>query len=46
MVVNGSTILADYSDVSGTGVFPGTGNLNANPLFLDSVLHDYRLAAG
>lgn len=42
---NGSTIAVDYSDISGAAIHPGTSNLNANPLFLNPALHDYRLAA-
>jgi len=43
---NGSTITVDYSDLAGAEVYPGTGNLNLNPLFLNAALHDYRLASG
>ncbi len=46
VLLNGSTITADYSDISGGGVHPGTSNLNADPLFLNPALRDYRLAAG
>ncbi|MBE0544797.1 MAG: right-handed parallel beta-helix repeat-containing protein [Verrucomicrobia bacterium] len=46
VLLNGSTITVDFSDAAGAGVYPGTSNLNANPLFLNSTLHDYRLAAG
>lgn len=46
VLLNGSIITADYSDILGAAVHPGPGNLNANPLFLNSTLHDYRLAAG
>ncbi len=43
--LNNSTIAVDYCDVAGTGIYPGTSNLNVNPLFRDASLHDYRLAA-
>ncbi len=43
-LANGSTISATYSDISGTDVYPGTNNFNADPLFLDPVQRDYRLA--
>jgi parallel beta-helix repeat protein len=43
-LANGSTITATYSDISGTGVYPGANNLNGDPLFLDPAQRDYRLA--
>jgi hypothetical protein len=42
-LANGSTITVSYSDVAGTGIYPGTNNLNADPLFLDAAARDYRL---
>ena len=38
---------ASYSDIgiTGTNTYPGIGNLNRSPLFLDSVSGDYRLRA-
>ncbi len=39
--VGDSTPVVNYSDIEGG--FPGVGNLNANPLFIDSVGHDYHL---
>ena len=45
VLLNGSTITVDYSDVSGAGLYPGTSNLNANPLFRNAAAGDYRLAA-
>ena len=38
-----STLSISYSDLSGTGIYPGTNNLNADPLFLDAAAQDYRL---
>jgi parallel beta-helix repeat protein len=35
-----------FSDIDGSGVFPGIGNLNADPLFIASASGDYRLTAG
>jgi len=43
-----STITATYSDIyvpSGVA-YPGTGNINANPLFVDAANGDYHLEAG
>jgi hypothetical protein len=45
VLLNSSTITVDYSDVSGAGVYSGTSNLNANPLFRNAAVGDYRLAA-
>ncbi len=42
-IVPGSTTVA-YSDVDGG--FPGIGNLNANPLFVDAASGDLRLSRG
>ena len=38
-----STVTISYSDVSGTGIYPGTGNILADPLFLNPAARDYRL---
>src|SRR5439155_5275245 len=38
-----STVTVSYSDVSGTGIYPGTGNILADPLFLNPAARDYRL---
>jgi hypothetical protein len=43
-LLNGSTIDAHHSDI--TGGHTGTGNLDADPLFRNAALHDYRLVAG
>ncbi len=38
-----STIVATYSDIAGDGVYAGEKNLNADPLFVNAPLRDYRL---
>ncbi len=38
-----SDIYINYSDIFGEP-WPGTGNLNAGPMFVDQANHDYRLA--
>jgi len=38
-----SDIYINYSDIYGEP-WPGTGNLNASPMFVDQANHDYRLA--
>jgi hypothetical protein len=43
-LLNGSTLDAHHSDISGG--YPGTGNLDADPLFRNAALHDYRLLLG
>lgn len=40
-----SDIHIDYSDVYGE-VWPGTGNLNLDPLFADQAAHNYHLSSG
>jgi len=40
-VGDSSTVSISYSDV--TGGFPGTGNIDVDPLFRDPMAHDYRL---
>lgn len=42
VVLDGGTISASYSDVQGG--WPGTGNINADPLFQAPAARDYRLA--
>lgn len=39
-----SSLNLDFSVVQGTN-WPGTGNLSADPLFVDAAQHDYRLSA-
>jgi len=41
---NGGTMVADYSDIGGG--FPGTGNIDADPLWVNPLARDYRLQAG
>jgi hypothetical protein len=41
-LLNGATVDVDYSDVQGTNA-PGTGNIDANPLFVNAAAGDYRL---
>ena len=40
---NGSTLVATYTDFQGTN-WPGEGNIDADPFFLDAAAHDYRVA--
>ncbi len=41
---NSSTLIADHSDLQGS-VWPGEGNLDTDPQFLDATQRDYRLAS-
>ena len=41
-----ATIEAGYNDIEGSSVYPGTGNINADPLFLDPAHGDFRLKSG
>jgi hypothetical protein len=41
-----STITIGYSDIDGVGVYPGTGNFNSDPLFVNAPLHNYRVRPG
>jgi hypothetical protein len=45
-LVSGATLDLTSSDIGGESVFPGTGNLNADPLFANPAAGDYRLGAG
>jgi hypothetical protein len=37
---SGGTLNVNYSDVQGAGVWPGTGNINADPLFADTIYYE------
>ncbi|MBN3034802.1 MAG: C10 family peptidase [Bacteroidales bacterium] len=41
--ISSGTVTASYSDIAGG--WPGTGNMNSDPLFENSAGHDYRLSA-
>ena len=41
----GSTTTVNYSDVQGASVYPGTGNINADPCFVDADSNDFHLLA-
>src|ERR1043166_1359639 len=41
---NGSTVVANYTDFQNTN-WPGTGNFSSDPLFVDHLIHDYRVAS-
>jgi hypothetical protein len=43
--IRGNAYVISYSDV-GEGVLPGTGNISADPQFVDAAGGDYHLAAG
>ena len=40
------TLFLDYSDISFSGIFPGTGNINAYPQFVDTLSFDFHLLGG
>lgn len=44
-LANGSTLVATYSDLQGTN-YPGVGNINLDPLFVNAAIHDYRVQPG
>jgi hypothetical protein len=41
-ILNAGIVVADHSDFGGTN-WPGAGNFDADPLFLNPTQHDYRL---
>lgn len=43
LIATNSSMVANYSDIGGTN-WPGAGNINLDPLFLNTALRDYRLA--
>ena len=45
LLTNGAVVTMNYSDVQGTN-WPGTGNLSADPLFVNPAAGDFRLGAG
>jgi hypothetical protein len=47
-LLDGSAINVQYSNIQGPTVYPGQGNINANPLFLDATyrLSDYSTCIG
>jgi hypothetical protein len=44
-LLNGSTLVADYSDFQGTN-YPGIGNFSGDPIFVEPGAGDFRLRAG
>lgn len=42
LLLNSSTLTAEYSNLGDTN-WPGLGNINVDPLFVNAALHDYRL---
>jgi hypothetical protein len=44
-ITNGSTLAISYSDIQGGG-FPGDGNLDADPLFVNAAQDEYHLLPG
>lgn len=43
---NDGTLSLSYSDISYNGIFPGTGNINAYPLFADTLQNNFQLLTG
>ncbi|MEK7674601.1 MAG: right-handed parallel beta-helix repeat-containing protein [Verrucomicrobiota bacterium] len=44
VLLDGSTITITNSLIAGNTIYPGAGNINADPLFLGAAQRDYRLA--
>jgi hypothetical protein len=44
-LTEGGTVTTDFSDIEGTD-WPGVGNINADPLFVDAANGDFHLSAG
>jgi len=44
--VSGTAPVVTYSDVQGADVYPGTGNINADPVFEDAAMQDLDLLEG
>jgi hypothetical protein len=45
-LLNNSTLDASYSIIGGEPLYPGNGNLNVDPMFVDEGNHDYQLLPG
>ena len=44
--IAGDAATATYSDIQGDGIYPGTANINADPLFVDPASGDVHLGPG
>ncbi|GEM_PF-1781904 len=45
-VASDSSFAVSYSDLEGVPTFPGVGNINSDPLFVDPANNDFRVLAG
>jgi hypothetical protein len=45
VITNTSSLAIEFSDLAGTN-YPGSGNISADPLFVNTATHDYRLSVG
>lgn len=45
-VIYNATLSIDYSDIQHSGIYPGTGNINADPLFVNPNGEDFHLQFG
>ncbi len=45
-VTNNATLTLEYSDIERAQVYPGTGNILSDPLFVNRAQDNYRLSAG